>query len=77
MSPKLPRVTCTELVRALRRAGWQDLRQSGSHVHLTHPDRPGSLVTVAMHGSQPVPVGTLVAILRSTGLSADDLRKLL
>jgi len=77
MSPKVPRVTCIEVLRALRRAGWQELRQSGSHVHLTHPDRPGSLVTVAMHGSRPVPVGTLSAISRSTGLSADDLRKLL
>lgn len=70
-------MTCTELLRALRRAGWQDLRQTGSHLHLTHPDRPGSLVTVAMHGSQPVPLGTLVAIMRSAGLNADDLRELL
>jgi len=30
-----------------------------------------------MAGSRPVPTGRLPAILRSAGLSADDLRKLL
>ncbi|MBI2941185.1 MAG: type II toxin-antitoxin system HicA family toxin, partial [Chloroflexi bacterium] len=38
MSPRLPRITAAELLRALRRAGWQQHRQTGSHLHLVHPD---------------------------------------
>jgi predicted RNA binding protein YcfA (HicA-like mRNA interferase family) len=77
MSPKLPRITATELLRALRRAGWNDFRQTGSHLHLTHPDKPGVIVTVARHAGYTVPVGTLKAILQQAGLSADELRELL
>jgi len=34
MSPKLPRVDCRQLVRALKRAGFEEQRQRGSHLHL-------------------------------------------
>ena len=77
MSPKPPRVTGPELVRALLRAGWVRQRKTGSHAHLTHPNRPGVLVTVAEHAGQPVPIGTLAAVLKQAGLSGDDLRRLL
>jgi predicted RNA binding protein YcfA (HicA-like mRNA interferase family) len=35
------------------------------------------MVTVPMHAGEDLPVGTLKAILDTTGLSADELRKLL
>ena len=39
---KLPRVTATELIRALNRDGWHELRQqSGSHVILGHASKSG------------------------------------
>jgi predicted RNA binding protein YcfA (HicA-like mRNA interferase family) len=34
MSPRLPRITGVELLRALERAGWERASQSGSHVKL-------------------------------------------
>ncbi|TAK35073.1 MAG: addiction module toxin, HicA family [Chloroflexota bacterium] len=77
MSPRLPRVTSPELLRALKRAGWEPVRQTGSHVHLTHPDRPGRIVTVAVHAGRLVPVGTLKTILGQAQLTGDDLRDLL
>ena len=77
MSARLPRITGADLVRALKRAGWLEIRQSGSHVHLAHPDRPGVILTVAVHAGRIVPVGTLKAILSRAGLSADELRQLL
>ena len=77
MSPKLPRVTGPELVRALRRAGWYEIRQTGSHVHLNHSDRPGVLVTVPVHAGQVLPLGTTKAILDRAAMSDDDLRRLL
>ncbi len=77
MSARLPRITGADLVRALKRAGWLEIRQSGSHVHLAHPDRPGVILTVAVHAGRIVPVGTLKAILSRAGFSADELRQLL
>jgi predicted RNA binding protein YcfA (HicA-like mRNA interferase family) len=77
VSPKLPRVTGDDVLRALKRAGWYEIRQTGSHVHLNHADRPGVLVTVPVHAGQVLPVGTLAAILSRAGLSGDELRRLL
>jgi len=35
----------------------------------------GGIVTVPVHGSATVPLGTLHAILKQTGLTADELRR--
>jgi predicted RNA binding protein YcfA (HicA-like mRNA interferase family) len=77
MSPRLPRVTGAETLRALRRAGWYVDHQKGSHVYLRHADRPGMRVTVAAHTGEMIAPKTLQSILEQAGLSADDLRRLL
>ena len=74
--PRAPRVTGPELVRALRRAGWEEHEQEGSHVQLKHPARPGK-VTVPVHAGRVIGPKTLANVLRQAGLSADDLRALL
>ncbi len=48
MSPKLPRVTATDMIRALHHAGWYHHTQMGSHVALKHSVKRGR-VTVPMH----------------------------
>jgi len=73
--PKLPVVSGTEVVRALKRAGFVVDRQRGSHVTLWHPGQRRA-VTVPLHG-EDLPPGTLRSILRQSGLSVEDLRKLL
>lgn len=73
--PKLPRVTAREMIRALRRAGWQVTSQAGSHAHLNHPTKSGE-VTVPMHGGD-IKDGTLRSILRQAGITPDELRGLL
>jgi predicted RNA binding protein YcfA (HicA-like mRNA interferase family) len=75
MSPRLPRVTATELVRALERDGWEFSRQRGSHQILTHPKKPGRVI-VPMH-SGPLKVGLVSDTLSDAGLTPDDLRRLL
>jgi predicted RNA binding protein YcfA (HicA-like mRNA interferase family) len=57
--------------RALRAAGWMRVRQTGSHEIWESPER-SKVVTIAGKNSDTVPVGTLAAIRRSTGL--EDLR---
>ena len=72
MSTKLPVVRGADLVRALRRDGWSELRTRGSHVRL---ERNGAHVSVPLH--DPLRRGTLAAILEDAGISVDDLRRLL
>ena len=73
--PKLPRITAADALRALQRDGWQVDSQSGSHIQLKHPTKPGR-VTVAVDPGT-IPVGTLGSIIRQAGLTADQFRALL
>ena len=75
MSPRQPRITAA-LLRALRRAGWDEHHHTGGHIYLSHPNRPG-LVTVARHPGVIIKPKTLSSILDQAGLTADELRALL
>jgi predicted RNA binding protein YcfA (HicA-like mRNA interferase family) len=74
-SQQLPAITGARLVKALQAAGFILTTTRGSHHRLKHPD--GRATTVPVHAGKDVPKGTLRSILRDTGLSADDLRRLL
>ena len=73
---KLPRITGIDLLRALKRNGWQEVRQEGSHVQLKHPSKPGR-VTVASHRGDILNPKTLSRALEQAGLTAEELSKLL
>ena len=72
---KLPTVPSGELIRALERGGFEQVRQRGSHVRLRHPD--GRVVTVPVHSGKEVGKGLLRKILRDAELTVDDLLDLL
>lgn len=74
---ELPQVSGARVVRALERAGFVQLRQSGSHVSLRHQADPTRRATVPVHGGKPVKSGTLRAILRGAGLTVDEFKVLL
>ncbi len=76
MSPKLPRVGCRQLVRALKRAGFEEQRQRGSHLHMRRAS-DGRRVTVPVHQGRTVLVGTLRSILRDADISVDKFLALL
>jgi len=76
MSPKLPRVGCRQLVQALKRAGFEEQRQRGSHLHLRRAS-DAKRVTVPIHQQRTVPVGTLRAILRDADISVNEFVELL
>jgi len=76
MSPRLRQVTCDDLVRALKRAGFEERRQRGSHLHMWR-SADNARVTIPVHPGRTVPTGTLRAILRDAGLSMDELADLL
>jgi predicted RNA binding protein YcfA (HicA-like mRNA interferase family) len=76
MSRHLPAVSGRELIRALRRAGFVELRQKGSHVSLEKRAADGYRRTVVpLH--REIRPGTLSDILNQSGLSKEDLRELL
>jgi predicted RNA binding protein YcfA (HicA-like mRNA interferase family) len=72
----LPAISGAELVAALKAAGFNETRVHGSH-HRLKNDKTGRATTVPVHAGKDVPKGTLRTILRDTGLSAEQLRKLL
>jgi predicted RNA binding protein YcfA (HicA-like mRNA interferase family) len=76
MSPKLPSVNSRQLIRALKKAGFEEQRQRGSHLHLKR-DSDGKRVTVPVHKGRSIPTGTLRAILRDADISVDAFLELL
>lgn len=61
-----------DVLRRLLRAGFVEVRQTGSHKVLRHPD--GRQTYVAMHAGD-VPTGTLRSILKQAGLSLQEFDK--
>ncbi len=76
MSPKLPRATGRQVVRALERGGFRLSHVRGSH---NYPVQPGvaALVVVPVHGGHDLPTGTLRSILRQAGLTVEEFASLL
>ena len=76
MSDRLPTVSGKQMIRVLETCGWYVRRVRGSHYILRHPEMPDALV-VPVHGNREIKRGTLLNILKTAGLSQEDLRRLL
>ena len=74
---KLPQVGGARVVRALARAGFQEVHRRGSHVMLVHNEDPSRVAVVPVHRGASLPPGTLRAILRGARLTVEQLRELL
>jgi predicted RNA binding protein YcfA (HicA-like mRNA interferase family) len=72
---RLPRLKGRDLLKALRRAGFQILRTRGSHHYLKHPD--GRITVGPVHAGETIGPGLLAAILHDVEMTAEDLLKLL
>jgi len=72
---RLPVVSGRELVRAFEELGYVLDRQKGSHMVLRREVPPYRRLVVPDH--REIAKGTLRAILRQAGISADDLARLL
>ena len=69
---RLPSLTPREVVSALKKAGFQERRQRGSHLILWRPELE-RVVTVPMH-ARDLPRGTLMTIIRQAGLTEEEFR---
>lgn len=73
---KLPSLTARKIIRALKRAGFVEDRQKGSHLVLIHSGTKARTV-VPVHPGRIVKEPLLRAIIRDASLSVDEFIELL
>jgi predicted RNA binding protein YcfA (HicA-like mRNA interferase family) len=67
--PKLPVLSADDVIKALKRAGYRVLRQTGSHIHLWNDDER-LLVTVPNHSE--LAKGTLKSIIKQAKMTRSE-----
>ena len=68
---RLPSVTGKQLIGALKRLGFQEIRIRGSHHYLRHRD--GRTTVVPIHAGETIGPGLLSKILRDAEISRSEL----
>jgi len=72
---RLPRLTGSEVVRVLQKAGFEVIRQRGSHIYMRHAD--GRATVVPVHKGEDLGSGILSKILRDAERGHEKIRQLL
>jgi predicted RNA binding protein YcfA (HicA-like mRNA interferase family) len=72
---RLPSLKGEDVIKALSKAGFQVLRQKGSHIYLKHPD--GRATVVPVHKGESLGRGILRKIIRDADMERDEFLKLL
>jgi predicted RNA binding protein YcfA (HicA-like mRNA interferase family) len=62
-----------ELLSFLRRKGYSEIRQTGSHLILK--DSSGKTLVVPVHRGKDLPKGLLLRILKDAGFTLEDFRQ--
>ncbi|HBB56421.1 TPA: hypothetical protein DCZ57_00060 [Patescibacteria group bacterium] len=73
---KLPRIPSLLVIRALKRAGFYEFHQSGSHIQLRSFSNSNLRVTIPFHRKDLAPK-TLKSIIQQAGLTVDEFIELL
>lgn len=73
---KIPRVSGKQVADVLRKADFELSYIKGSHYYFTNSSKKG-LVCVPIHGTKIIPLGTLFSILKQSGLTAEQFKKLI
>ncbi len=72
---QLPSLTGKEVIKALKKVGFEVARVKGSHHILSHPD--GRKTVVPVHSGETLGRGLFSQILRDCKLTRDEFGKLL
>jgi len=75
MRRRLPTIKARELIRALKKLGFYEVRQKGAHICFKHPD--GRFTLVPRHVGEDIGRGLLRQILREIELSPEEFSKFL
>jgi predicted RNA binding protein YcfA (HicA-like mRNA interferase family) len=69
--PKMPRISSREAIRALERLGFEQVRQTGSHVVMKKETKEGEIgCVVPVH--RELKVGTLSGILNQAQVTVEE-----
>lgn len=68
---KSPRITGKELIKSLKKFGFEVIRIKGSHYFLKHKD--GRCTSVPVHSAETIGPGLLSKILKDCELTYSDL----
>jgi len=72
VSRRFPVCNAKQVVKVLRKHGFTLAGQVGSHQKWRHAN--GRQVIVAIHGSKPIPIGTLKSVIEGSGLDVEEFR---
>lgn len=73
---KIKRLNAKKVIQKLKKAGFVETHQRGSHLYLKSNDG-SKIVTVPIHSSKDISIGTLYNIVvRQAGLSAEEFNSL-
>ena len=72
--PKIPPIPSEKMIKILRKIGYGEIRQKGSHVILKKDKK---LIVVPIHKDKPLKRGLVRLILKEVGLSREEFFKLL
>ena len=75
MSSMLPVLKARDIIRILKKLGFAEVRQSGSHACFKHPD--GRFTLVPKHGGEDIGRGLLRQILKEIEISPKEFSELL
>lgn len=73
---KLPVLNPRELIKALNKLQFYEVRKTGSHLILANKDSK-QIISVPIHGNKDIKRGLLRSIVRQTGLSVKEFLELL
>jgi len=73
----LPSLKADQVIRALRKAGFEIARIRGSHYVLRHRSDPSRGTVVPVHAGRDIKRGLLRKIVSDAGLTVDEFKALL
>ena len=69
--PKLPRISSREAIRSLERLGFEQIRQTGSHIVMKKETEKGEIgCVVPVH--RELKIGTLSGILKQAQVTVEE-----
>ena len=71
--PKFPVLKAKELIKLLKKQGFTEHRQKGSHLIMVNFQK-NKQITIPVH-NKPLKKGTLAGILRQAEITFEDLKK--
>lgn len=69
--PKLPVLSAKIVIKMLKKAGFEEWRQKGSHLSMYKKDG-NMILTIPVHGGRDLSKGTLRIIISQSGMSVED-----